>query len=85
MENEEKKDAAEKAAEMMRKTMGELPTLAIEYCRYLSKKVGYCMETCMTAYAHYCQAVLGMKCGNELYAIDDPGKRWFEENWAEYA
>jgi len=65
------KDAVEEAGEMLRTPMNELPELALEYLKYLSNKVGMCMEVCLTAYAVYNQMVLKMKCNDDLYIMTD--------------
>ena len=71
-------DAMIKVSEMMATPMNQLPALAIDYLRDFSKKVGFCGEVCVTAYAAYCQAVLKMPCADEGYKIDVDAKRWFE-------
>ena len=71
------KDAVEEALKMMRIPMRELPPIAIEYVKYLSNKVGACMEVYVTAYAYYNQAMLEMPCEDSLYVIPDEEFQWF--------
>lgn len=72
MENVNTDDAVEKAGEMMMLPMNQLPELAIDFLEFLSARVGFCGEVCLTAYAAYNQMVLNMKCDDELYKITDP-------------
>jgi len=78
------KDAMRTAETMMGMPMNETPKLALEYLRYLSSKYGFCGETCITAWAHYAQEILGQKCNNESYLIDDEGIEWFKQNKKRY-
>jgi len=57
----------------------DLPKEAIEYLKFLSSKVGMCMEVCLTAYCAYNQAVLNMPCDDALYILQDTedGRKWF--------
>ena len=69
-----------KVTEMMSTSMNKLPLAAIDYLKYLSSTQGFCGEICVTAYAYYCQAILGMKCSDPSYKITKEAKQWFEEN-----
>ena len=74
------KCAVAEAVKMMRLPMKDLPELAMEFLKHLSNKVGYCMETCLTAYATYNQMVLKMECEDELYKITQPDLiQWWED------
>jgi hypothetical protein len=70
-------DAMSEVAKMMATPMNQLPAIANDYLKDLSKMVGFCGEVCVTAYAAYCQAVLKMPCENPLYKIEDDAKEWF--------
>lgn len=72
-------DAVTKAQEMMLEPMGKLPTLAVEFAKYLCRKYGFCGETLMTAWAVYNQLAEGMTCGDSLYQPNDDAKKWFVE------
>ena len=63
--------------EMMTTKMNELPPKAVEYVKKLSNKIGFCGETCVTAYFDYCQLELGMVTDDEQYVIDDQRKLWY--------
>ena len=65
------------AGEMMTTKMNELPPKAVEYVKKLSNKIGFCGETCVTAYFDYCQLELGMVTDDEQYVIDDQRKLWY--------
>ncbi len=69
--------AFDEAIKMMNIPGKDLPQPANEYLNYLSGKLGYCAEVCITAYAHYNQAVLSMPCNDPIYLIDENGKQWF--------
>lgn len=64
--------AVEEAVKMLRIPMKDLPELAMEFLKHLSKQVGFCGETCITAYAGYNQMVLKMECEDDLYKITQP-------------
>jgi len=71
------KVAEVEAGKMMCIKQKDLPKEAREYLKYLSSRWGYCGETCITAFARYNQAVLKMRCKDDVYKIDADGKRWF--------
>ena len=73
----EKKDTMAVVDKMMTTPMNELPEISIDYLKFLSSKYGFCGEMCVTAYAHYCQAVLGLPCDNPDYKINNEGTTWF--------
>lgn len=76
----DKNKAVDEAVSMMTIPMGKLPKGATEYLNDLSKRVGICMEVCITAYAYYNQAVLGMPCEDDLYIIPEIERKWFITN-----
>ena len=76
--------AEERARELLFKTKTcDLPKLARAYLDYLSGNVGACGEVYLTAYAHYAQAVEKLSCTDEMYEIDEDGRRWFETRKSE--
>ena len=77
------KNAVEEAVIMMQLPMKQLPELAVEFLHYLSKQVGFCGETCVTAYTSYNQMVLKMECEDELYKITQPDllKWWADKGY----
>lgn len=72
-----KNQAVDEAVKMMGMPMNQLPEAAIEYLRHISIETGFCGEVCISAYAAYNQAVLGMPCEDELYKIPPVELRWF--------
>ena len=66
-------------SEMMTTPMNQLPPKAMEYLKKLSSKVGFCGDTCVTAYYDYCQLELGMTTDDDLYIIDEQRKLWYNE------
>jgi len=78
MSKEEKKEINEVVSEMMKTKMNELPPKAVEYVRKLSSKIGFCGETCVTAYFDYCQLELGMITDDDQYVIDEERKLWYK-------
>ena len=78
--NQTKKLAVEEAGKMMMLPIKDLPALAHEFLQFLSKKVGFCGETCMTAFAAYNQVVLKMECEDNCYKLTEPDLlKWWEE------
>ena len=76
----EKNEALDEAIKMMALPMNQLPKPAYEYLQYLSKRVGFCGEVCLSAYAYYNQAVLKMPCEDTLYKIPETELQWFIDN-----
>jgi len=76
----EKKDTMSVVSTMMETKMNEISPIAIEYLKYISKIYGFCGEVMVTAFAHYCQAVLGLPCDDPDYKITEEGVKWFKEN-----
>ncbi len=77
---EDRKDAVVEAGIMLRTPMNELPELAMGYLKFLSNKIGMCLEVCLTAYAVYNQMVLDMDCNDELYFMTDPDSiKWWSD------
>ena len=79
-EKEIKKTCMDEVGIMMGTPMNKLPKPAQEYLRHFSNKVGFCGEVCVTAYAAYCQAVLGLPCDDEGYKISPDALQWFKDN-----
>jgi hypothetical protein len=77
---ENKNLAVDEASKMMSIPMSQLPDIAKEYLKQLSSEVGFCGETCITAYAHYFQAIFNYPCNDSLYIIPTSAKKWFKEN-----
>ena len=73
----DKNQAVTEAGKMMIMPMNQLPPIALEYLQDLSKRVGFCGEVCLTAYAAYNQMVLGMPCDDSLYQLPQEEKDWF--------
>jgi len=72
--------AVEEAIKMLSLPMKDLPELAMEFLKYLSSKVGMCIEVCISAYAGYNQMVLKMECEDDLYKITDSDLlKWWED------
>ena len=71
------KSAEENAGEMLRVPMNELPEVSVGFLRFISKKIGICLETCFTAYVYYSVAVLGLECENDSYIHSE----WMREWW----
>jgi hypothetical protein len=66
-------------SEMMGTKMNELPPKAVDFVKKLSSKVGFCGETCVTAFYDYCQLELGMTTDDDLYVVDEQRKLWYGE------
>jgi len=77
---EEKKDTMSVVSTMMETKMSEISPIAIEYVKSMSKIYGFCGEIMVTAFAHYCQAVLNLPCDNPDYKITEEGINWFKKN-----
>ena len=75
-----KVDALSKAMEMMTLPTNQLPQLCRDYLKHLSDQVGFSGEVCLTAYAHYCQAIENIRCSDISYRIDKAGTEWFAKN-----
>jgi hypothetical protein len=76
----EKKDTMAVVSKMMSQPTRELSQDALNYVNFMSKKYGFCGEIMVTAFAHYCQAVLGLPCDNPDYRITPEGTQWFLDN-----
>lgn len=79
-----KEDCMEVAGKMFMGTpMNQLPKEALEFAKFMCSKVGMCGEVLLTAYAYYCQMVLGLKCKDDLYQIPKNSHneytKWFIE------
>ena len=63
-------NALERASEMMRMPMKDLPEVAVEYAKHLACRVGFCGEVLYTAWAVYAQMVENLPCDDPLYYPD---------------
>jgi hypothetical protein len=68
--------------ELMSVKAKDLPPLALEFRGVLCREVGMCMETCITAFACYAQAVEGLECHDDLYQIRPDHSEWFAKRLA---
>jgi len=64
-------------SELMLTKGNELPPKAREYVVKLSKLIGTCGETFVTAFYDYCQLELKMKC-NHSYKITNERKAYYK-------
>ena len=70
-------DALDRAQEMMFIPMNQLPSIAVDYARHLGANGGICAEVLLTAWAHYAQAVEGLKTDDEAYRAGAWEREWF--------
>jgi hypothetical protein len=49
------------------------------YAQDLCKRYGMCMETLLTAYAHYANYMEELPCGDLAYTIDEEGMKFFND------
>jgi hypothetical protein len=75
-------NAVERAQELLAKTGSEIPSLALEYARFLTRQNGGCVEVILTAYAHYAQCMECYHCPDVAYQVDAVGRAWFDEKKA---
>lgn len=78
--HKEKKDTMSVVNTMMSHKMSHISPIAIEYLQFMSKKYGFCGEVMITAFAHYCQVVLGLPCDNPDYRCNNEAINWFLDN-----
>jgi dCTP deaminase len=71
--------AVARAMELMYTKLRDLPPLALQYRDHLCRTLGICMETCITAFAHYAQAVEGLSCYDAAYIIGASDTQWFRD------
>lgn len=71
-------EAVDRAVEMMKIPMNELPKRAIGYAKFMCNKYMMCGEVLLTSWAHYAQAVEGLECDDDLYKITEEGKEFFD-------
>ena len=71
--------AEERGMELLHTEMGNVPNIALEYVRYLSNKVGMCMEVMLTAFTIYAQCVENLPCSSSLYLVSEEDNLWFED------
>jgi hypothetical protein len=74
---ENKKDAMDEVRDMMAMELRDINATANAYLKFMAGKYGFCGEVMVTAFAHYCQAVLELPCEDEGYKITPEGKNWF--------
>jgi hypothetical protein len=77
-------DALQRASEMMRIPMKDLPEIAIEYAKHLCNRVGMCMEALYTAWAVYAQIVEKLPCDDFLYIPNGDAILFYRERGFEY-
>lgn len=76
--------ATERGMEMMRIPMGQLPPIALDHLKWLSSKIGMCMEVCLTVYTVYAQIVEKLPCDDELYIPHIDCIEWYKQHGFEY-
>jgi len=74
------KDAMDEVNEMMAMELRYINATATAYLKFMAGIYGFCGEVMVTAFAHYCQAVLNLPCKDDGYKITEEGKEWFLEN-----
>lgn len=74
----QKLDIKTHVGDLMLTPMNQTPQIARDYIKYLSSKYGFCGEIAVTAFYHYCQAILKLKTQDNLYKIDKEGREWFK-------
>ncbi len=75
-----KKNAVDRAVEMMRIKQSELPPLALGFARHLGRQLGMCGEVYITAFAAYAQAIEKLPCDDDLYTLRADAQQWFDEH-----
>lgn len=50
----------------------------------MGRRLGMCIEVCLTAFAAYAQVVEGLSCSDNAYAVS-PGDRYLLELWQKEA
>ena len=68
----------DKVRELMSTKQMDLPPKALEYVKLLSSKIGYCGETCVSAFFAYCQIELKMEC-DDGYKVDEETIQMYKE------
>ena len=58
-------DAQLRGVQLLLVPMNTLPPVALSYLRHLSRRVGMCIETCLTAYAAYAHVVEKLPLGED--------------------
>lgn len=71
--------AMDRASQMMRTKMCDLPEAAIEFAKHLSKEYGFCGEIMLTAFAAYAQCVEKLPCKDRLYKAREEDYVWFKK------
>ena len=68
-----KKDALDRAHEMMDIPIKDLPDLAVEFCRYHYK------EKLLLIFAVYAQCIEKLPCKDDRYKATKEDREWFKE------
>lgn len=74
----ERPDAVQRAAELMKMPLSDLPEIALGYILDQNKKYGASGEVMLTSIAHYAQAVEKFNTSDKNYKIDKKGLNWFK-------
>lgn len=77
-------NALQRASEMMRMPMKDLPEVAVEYAKHLASRVGLCGEVLYTAWAVYAQMVEKLPCDDSLYTPREDAIIFYRERGFEY-
>ena len=72
-------NAMERAWKLMQTPNKDLPPIVQAYKEELGKRIGLCMETCLTAFAHYAQVIEGLPCKDPAYMADEEAHKFFQE------
>ena len=80
--SKKKESCMELAGKMFMKTpINQLPKESLDFAKFMCSKIGMCGEVLLTAYAYYCQMVLGLKCEDTQYKIPNNSNneytKWF--------
>jgi len=72
-----KKNAVERAVELLRTPFKDTPPMAARYAHFLCQRYGGCGEVILTAFASYAQKVEGLPCKPASYRVN-------ETDWNEF-
>jgi hypothetical protein len=73
-----KLDAVQRAAELMKMPLCDLPPIALGYILHKSQMYGSSGEVTLTSLAHYVQVTENLKSSDKNYRIDKKGLNWFK-------
>lgn len=79
---EVKRDAVDRAQELMTVPAGMLPPGALAVRNKFCSELGMCAEVCLTAFAAYAQVVEGLPCADVQYRVPPDGR---EAAWVQNA